>query len=498
MANNSSLTLAFRADCLRQFVTDVIDHSYYFFYSKYTPWDDDTSPPSVSLGQYGSFYGPWSELFYGKKVRPEDIAYVFKRTNWTLGTVYDVYDDRLTNPDEANFYVVTDERKVYKCLSNARGAPSTSKPTSTVTTPFTLGDGYTWKYMFTVSEFQQTKHASTDRYPVMANTIVEGAAVNGSIEVVLLDVSGNNWIAHHTGTVTQVQNSTLLRISSDAATVNGIYAESSFFVSSGDGAGGLATITNYVSNGAGNFVMISPELPNTAFGDGYVISPRVHLTGDGTGFKAYSIVNTATAEVDRIVVLNPGQDYSTAEAKLIAANGVGNDTHSSIHAVISPPGGHGSDPVGELYCYAVSLWSHVSNTASVPASADFRTVGLLRDPIAANGQIMTAAEFNAFTNLELSFFSGSLVDDEVIENQDGSTGTVFFQNSTHAYVVGMSGQFAVSDSITGQTSGATATITAINTPEVRVNTGRILHVTHVSPVVRSAVSSENLKLTVKF
>ena len=49
-----------------------------------------------------------------------------------------------------------------KCLDNNSDAASTVKPMSTSTSILSTGDGYKWKYMYTLSASQQTNFLSTD------------------------------------------------------------------------------------------------------------------------------------------------------------------------------------------------------------------------------------------------------------------------------------------------------------------------------------------------
>ena len=81
-----------------------------------------------------------------------------RRIDWTTGTVYDQYDDGLTTTttansgattlSAANFYVLTDEFNVYKCMNNNANGQSTVKPTGTGTEIFETSDKYKWKFMF--------------------------------------------------------------------------------------------------------------------------------------------------------------------------------------------------------------------------------------------------------------------------------------------------------------------------------------------------------------
>ena len=112
-----------------------------------------------------------------KRILASDVTFAVPRRNWTSGTVYDIYrhdyGERITQPcsnfksgvstlHDASFYVLTTARNVYKCLDNNGNAASTVEPTTTPTTVIETGDGYKWKYMYTLSASQQANFLSTD------------------------------------------------------------------------------------------------------------------------------------------------------------------------------------------------------------------------------------------------------------------------------------------------------------------------------------------------
>jgi len=67
---------------------------------------------------------------------------------------------------DADFYVVTDQFNIYKCLDNNNNAISTVKPTGTSVEPFTTTDGYKWKFMGNVPIFLRNKFLSPSFIPV--------------------------------------------------------------------------------------------------------------------------------------------------------------------------------------------------------------------------------------------------------------------------------------------------------------------------------------------
>ena len=71
-----------------------------------------------------------------------------------------------TNLYETDYYVVTSEYKVYKCLNNNNNSASTVEPSSTTSAPFTLSDGYVWKYMFSVNANDFERFKSDEYIPI--------------------------------------------------------------------------------------------------------------------------------------------------------------------------------------------------------------------------------------------------------------------------------------------------------------------------------------------
>ncbi len=49
-----------------------------------------------------------------------------------------------------NFYVINRENNVYVCINNNGGLASTQEPTGTGKNDIALGDGYIWKFFYTV------------------------------------------------------------------------------------------------------------------------------------------------------------------------------------------------------------------------------------------------------------------------------------------------------------------------------------------------------------
>ena len=111
-----------------------------------------------------------------------------------------------TNLYAATYFVLNSDYRVYECLQNGtdtdnpNGKPSLDEPTFTDLEPRsagTSGDGYIWKYLYTIKPSDIVKFESTDYIPVPANwetssdnAAVRDNAVNGSIKIVTISNAG--------------------------------------------------------------------------------------------------------------------------------------------------------------------------------------------------------------------------------------------------------------------------------------------------------------------
>ena len=146
----------------------------------------DTAPLTpVDSIQDEFFY--FDDLLAAKRITTSDVSFAIPRRNWTTGTTYDYYrhdygnritgttttqsaNSGATNLFDSTFYVLNSNNNVYKCLDNNGGANSTVEPTGTSTSILTTGDGYKWKYMYSLSASQQVNFLSTYILDCLCNT----------------------------------------------------------------------------------------------------------------------------------------------------------------------------------------------------------------------------------------------------------------------------------------------------------------------------------------
>ena len=100
---------------------------------------------------------------------------------------------------DSDFYVVNSQYQVYKCIYNGTSPriqmvnlvqlSSTGTSTSIITT----GDGYRWKYMYTIPVASVLKFFSNDYMPVFTNAAVQTNAVAGEVDTVVINAAGSGY-----------------------------------------------------------------------------------------------------------------------------------------------------------------------------------------------------------------------------------------------------------------------------------------------------------------
>ena len=63
-------------------------------------------------------------MISAKKITSADVSHIIPRVNWESNTAYTAHSQKNNEQSANNFYVVTDQLNVYKCLQNniANGA----------------------------------------------------------------------------------------------------------------------------------------------------------------------------------------------------------------------------------------------------------------------------------------------------------------------------------------------------------------------------------------
>jgi len=94
--------------------------------------------------------------------------------------------------EESDFYVVTDEFNVYKCLDNNNGARSLIKPTTSILEPIKLTDGYVWKFMYNIPINLRNKFVTDTHIPVVS-ALTSSFYSNGKIDNIYITNKGKDY-----------------------------------------------------------------------------------------------------------------------------------------------------------------------------------------------------------------------------------------------------------------------------------------------------------------
>ena len=195
-------------------------NSYYSFIGLPNPTeiqsDWDTNPPSPKdCFNEENIY--WDTMIALKRISASDVRQVVQKRFWSSGTTYDMYRhdysrsntakvSGATNLYSSSYYVLNSDYRVYICLQNGstpdtpNGKPSLDEPTFTDLEPRsagTSGDGYIWKYLYTLKPSEVSKFETADFIPVPSNwdsssdnAAVRDNAVDGSIKIVTVTNRG--------------------------------------------------------------------------------------------------------------------------------------------------------------------------------------------------------------------------------------------------------------------------------------------------------------------
>ena len=433
-------------------------------------------PPDDHLDEFGLAR---QNLIAIKKVNASDVSHVVRRYNWTTNRVYTAWDSNDSSIFDKEFYILTSEFKVYKCIVKGP-AGSTVQPTQTLTSPTAESDGYVWKYMYTISVAESEKFLTNTYMPVKTVSFID--ADTGAEYV-------NNTAAQADLSEADYAQYLNQKASRDSYTHNSVNA-----------AGGIERIV--VTNG-GTYSAGSS-------------APTVHITGDGSGATATATMNNAGTAVESITVTTKGNHYTVADITFSAGD-------ASARAVFAPQRGHGVDPVAELGAFYVGVNTQLDvGDADITQGNDFRQVTLIKNPKAydtANGLSYGGAAFTAATGkatgfLKMGSSTANYQVDELLqqtksnskvarafllEKDDSANKLFYYQNELTGFEPF---EDSATRAVVGQTSNTSGTMvssgTRINPAEIDIKSGDILFLENRAPINRSANQIEDIKLIIEF
>ena len=375
------VTDQFRILNASNFVDSIESNSYYITlglanpvaagYGRTSDWNTNPPSPTDNLS-YAAHTG--DTILFGKKITSANVRRIVRRIDWTAGTKYEIYRDDysvqnrapITNAArlyDANYYVMNEDYRVYICIengsdgSNPKGNVSQDQPTFTDLEPSRAGDsgdGYIWKYLFTISPSDIIKFDSTDYITVP-----------------------NNW---NTSSDAQIR---AMRESGDS-TVNENQIKTVYI----DDAGG-----NY-ANGLGQ---------------------EMNIIGDGEGGKVR--VDVEGGKITNTVVVSGGKDYSYALVDLGSINSNSTGTPAHLIPIIPPSKGHGHDIYRELGTDRVLVYARFDDsTKDFPVDTSFAQVSIVKNPTAVGtSNTFTDNNFNGLSAFKFNTITGTPKVGEKIE-----------------------------------------------------------------------------------
>ena len=522
------VTDQFRIANANNFVESVLSdsNSYYIFlglsnpgtpstpvgFGRDTAWDNSPSdPPSpIDNQQYLSHYR--NTALFGKKLNSSNIRRIVRKVNWVSNNRYEMYrhDYNVENLTpisksarlfDSNYYVVNSDFKVYLCIyngshgdiggtTNLTGNTSQDEPTFTdleISAAGTSGDGYLWKYLFTISPSDIIKFDSTEYIVVPSD-----------------------W---STSTDFQIQS---IRNAADSNINNNQIK----YV--------------YIENG----------------GSGVYRSGTYDIKGDGSGAKVNIEVDTS-GRITKTIVISGGSGYTFGIVDFGHAITDTISNPAKLIPIIPPSRGHGYNIYEELGADKVLAYSRFDDsTRDFPTNTKFAQVGIIKNPekyssatlysaseYSSLGAIKLTSEFNAIptigNKIEQSTTTGDIARGYIASYDTETKILKYYQDrslnfantldqtdrndvTSKANVINFeSTTNTISDgtftaSIDTTFSGITTTIGSkeinlgvifndgLANPEINKNTGDVIYIDNRSLVERDSRQKEDIKIILEF
>lgn len=482
-----------------------------------------------------------SRVVFGNRLQTSDLRFMFDRNSWSESTIYDEYDDRL-DLDALNYYVSvfdgdTDEGdyRIFKCIKNNYRSRSIYSPASVSLSEYDDGyfstpDGYTWKFMFAVDAAEYTKYQTSDLLPYDTTLTKSGndgiynikitentrfaQEIFSTFEIGTGRITSVDQVAG--GFITRIQTESTVQIRSDENAYKNMYLEVQGKV--------YEIIGSTKPVGVNNILQVKTLLnPNPdSNATNCFIKPQIRVSNSNTGGSpcvASGIVDADGRLVD-IHFNSHGSGYTFADAELILPPSIETQgsTAISLRPILSPNGGHGSDPITELRMSRLSIVSRIYSDPErvTPDSNFYSKLGLVRNPVFVDTEQQTPVDFDnrrtfvcagdvtAF--VEVGNFVTQSANDEEISARVHEVEYDSELELTYVYVVDYIGN-TFTDFVTGEafvkntldsTTAISFTINTIDEGDYVDMTGDLIHFVDFEPIERDPDSIEKVKFIFDF
>ena len=500
----------------KNFISNVGVSAYYSFIALPNPsdyqsdWDVNPPSPKDNFDQENDY---WDTMVALKKINSSDVRQVITKKFWSSGTIYDYYrhDYSRSNPAKisgetnlysSTYYVINQDYQVYICLQNGtnpdtpNGRPSLDEPMFTDLEPRSAGssgDGYIWKYLYTIKPSEVIKFETSDFIPVpadwassTANVAVRNNAVDGSIKIVIIT---NRGVGLGTANVTY----TRVPIKGD-----GTGAECTISIDN-DSRVDSITVSNQGSGYTyGNVDLIAKGVPTGTTRPTFdvIITPTGgHGKDIYRELGAYNVLLYSRIEND-----NENPDFITGNQ--IARVGIVQNPESTSGTVLS------SDKASALFAlrltgagYSSASFtadSYVKQTVSTGTTAVGRVVNYDSNTgVLKYWQDRTVAGFNTVGTAQTTPSYGFDLTEFTSSPSTGGSLTIIPSSGSNLTID--SAFTGISTVINNRTYYLGQSFTnGISSPEVRKHSGNIIYVDNRPSITRSSNQKEDIKVILQF
>ena len=387
----------------------------------------------------------------------EAHSFVIPRYTWSLGAIYQAYNDNSVGHPTNSFYVITDENNIYVCLEAGQTAlgqsvTSTVKPTGTLTTAFETADGYVWKFLYSVGALRASQFLSANFMPVTKFGPFDSDDAADHVEQV------------------GIQN-----------------------------AASAGEVVGYQV---------------TSGGSGYTTVPTVEVIGNGVAANA-----TATISGGAVTKINVkdsdgnkahGRNFTQAYVKITGGNGSG----AVARPIIGPAAGFGADPRDDLKATAMMFTAKPAGDegSNWVIGNDFRQVTLIKNiEIPDSDALYTGVTGNAMRRMKFSNISSSFSADKTILGstslanayvvKSDSDEVWYIQDSDTKFEPFVEGEVISETDGSGagtlDASGVDGDSFAYINGDVDISTGEVMYIDNRAAIQRSADQTEDIKIIIQ-
>ena len=387
------------------------DLNLYIFLSGQSDWVDDV-PPVPSLDSISS-QTILNGMIALKKITQNDIRICVDRVVWKRYNVYETYTDG--SQQRKPYFVMNRYNDVYLCLNNADGTGSITEPTSKNVNALNYSDGYTWKYIYSVSDLDMTYFMTSKFIPISIDQIVQ------QTEPSIMSVSRFDMIGKTGDMIFNDINETII----------------------GTGSGLLVTYPKTRDN---QVKFIRVEKPGTGFTE----QPLLTVNERGSpGLGAFATASIIDGQISGITVTSSGSNYSYANAYVVGdgtgavlkceldmkqivsisvESGGSGYTRADIHivpgensfiarGVLAPVMGHGYNILKDMEASTVLISVPIPSNSYFDSSS-FRQAGIINNCIDNDGNNFTEIEYIGKGHQRYDDLAGAL------KKHDGVSGDI--------------------------------------------------------------------------